>query len=106
MHDPISATLRDARERSGLSLRALARRAGTSHPTLLAYERGRKVPAATTLLRILEACGFAVDLTLSPRVRERDGLDRGEELRQVLELADQFPVRAARRLGAPRFGAA
>jgi transcriptional regulator with XRE-family HTH domain len=97
-------TLGRARGAAGLSLRALARRAGTSHATLLAYERGAKTPSVATLVRILEACGFAVDVELSPRVRERDGLDRGDELEQVLRLAEQFPVRPPpRRLAYPAF---
>ena len=96
--------LREARERSGLSLRQLARRAGTSHATLLAYENGRKVPAVSTFLRVLEACGFAVDLNIAPRIRERDGLDRGDELAEVLLLAEQFPSRPSGRMTYPRFG--
>jgi transcriptional regulator with XRE-family HTH domain len=96
--------LREARARSGLSLRQLAQRAGTSHATLLAYENGRKVPAISTFLRVLEACGFAVDLNIAPRIRERDGLDRGDELAEVLLLAEQFPSRPSRRMTYPRFG--
>ncbi len=96
--------LRSARSTAGLSLRQLAARAGTSHSTLLAYEKARKAPAVTTFLRILEACGQAVDVQLSPRVRERDGLPRGEELREVLELAEAFPLKKPRRLDYPRFG--
>jgi transcriptional regulator with XRE-family HTH domain len=98
--------LREARMRSGLSLRQLATRAGTSHATLLAYENGRKIPAVSTFLRILEACGFAVDLNIAPRIRERDGLDRGEELAEVLLLAEQFPAHPDRRMIYPRFGPA
>ncbi len=98
--------LQQARLRSGLSLRQLAARAGTSHATLLAYENGRKVPAVSTFLRILEACGFAVDLHIAPRIRERNGLDRGEELAEVLLLAEQFPARPGRRMTYPRFGPA
>ena len=85
--------LRDARVRAGLSLRALAARAGTSHTTLAAYEAGRKTPGFETLGRILSACGFHVEVRLSRRIRERDGLPRGEELEEVLRLADAFPVR-------------
>jgi transcriptional regulator with XRE-family HTH domain len=96
--------LRRARAAAGLSLRELGQRAATSHSTLLAYEKGRKAPAVTTFVRILEACGFAVDFHLSPRVRERDGLERGEELAQVLELAEQFPSRLSRTLDYPTFG--
>ena len=65
-----AAQLQAARLRAGLSLRELAARAGTSHATLLAYEQGKKSPAITTFLRILEAAGFAVDIQLSKRIRE------------------------------------
>jgi hypothetical protein len=57
-------------------------------------------------MRILDAAGFAVDFELSRRVRERDGIDRGEELEQVLDLAAQFPARHRRRITFPRFAKA
>jgi len=98
----IADTLRDTRLRAGLSLRELGRRAGTSHATLLAYERATKVPTTTTFFRILEAAGNAVDLNIQPRIRVRDGIPRGEELIAVLELAEQFPAKVARRLQLPR----
>ena len=103
-HPGLASCLRDTRASAGLSLRELASRAATSHPTLLAYEQGKKVPSVAVYMRILEACGYAVDLHLHPRVRDRDGLARGEELQQVLELAEQFPVRLERRMRYPRFG--
>jgi transcriptional regulator with XRE-family HTH domain len=97
-------TLRDARKRAGLSLREAARRAGTSHATLHAYESGDKVPSIAVFLRVLDACGFAVDLDLSPRIRWQDGIYRGDELEQVLDLAGEFPARASRYMDYPRFG--
>jgi len=100
----VARTLRRARSESGLSLRELARRAGTSHTTLLAYERGSKTPGAGTFLRILNACDLAVDLKLSPRIRQADGLERGKELEQVLDLAAQFPARHSPELELPVFG--
>jgi transcriptional regulator with XRE-family HTH domain len=100
----VAHTLRLARGRAGLSLRDLARRAGTSHSTLAAYEQGRKAPTVPTFLRILDACGFATDFQLSLRVRERDGLERGRELEEVLNLAAQFPSRHARTVRYPKFG--
>lgn len=100
----ISHTLTSARQAAGLSLRELARRAGTSHATLLAYEKGQKMPSVATFLRIVEAANFAVDFDLSPRIRMMDGLDRGEELEQALELAAQFPARQSKHLELPRFG--
>ena len=91
-----------ARARAGLSLRALAQRAGTSHATLAAYEQGRKEPGTATFFRILNATDHAVDLDLAPRIRQRNNLDRGEELLAALTLAAQFPARLDRTLEAPR----
>lgn len=101
----VAAILRRARRTAGLTLRELARRAGTSHPTVLAYESGAKVPGAATFLRLLEACDHTIELRPSPRVRQRDGIARGDELESVLRLAEQFPVRLARTLRYPRFPA-
>ncbi len=102
-NDRVAVTLRRARSAAGLSLRELAKRAGTSHATILAYEKGAKTPGAATFLRLLEACGYGVDIALTPRIRTRDGLDRGEELEQVLRLAEQFPVRVPKKMTYPRF---
>jgi transcriptional regulator with XRE-family HTH domain len=99
----VARTLRRARAAADLSLRELAHRAGTSHTTLLAYEQGKKTPTIATFMRILDAAGFAVDFELSRRVRERDGIDRGDELEQVLDLAAQFPARHRRSISFPRF---
>lgn len=93
-----------ARQRAGLTLRDLASRAGTSHSTLAAYGAGRVVPSVATVDRIVHAAGFSVDTRLERRIREVNGLDRGEELVQVLALAEQFPARHARTLDAPVFG--
>ncbi|MCR9278334.1 MAG: helix-turn-helix domain-containing protein [Pseudomonadaceae bacterium] len=97
----IADSLRETRLAAGLTLRALAVRAGTSHATISAYEGGRKVPSAETWLRLLDACGFGVDLTLRPRIRESNGVPRGEELLAVLELAEQFPARPDKTLRFP-----
>ncbi len=98
--------IRRARARSGLSLRLLAERAGTSHSTLSAYESGAKVPSVVTLERILRAAGFALDLSLEPRVGGPDPDARGRELVEVLELAAMFPARHDQQLRAPIFGRA
>ncbi|MEM7542805.1 MAG: helix-turn-helix transcriptional regulator [Pseudomonadota bacterium] len=95
-------TLRKARLEAGLTLRELAQRASTSHATLSAYENNAKVPSAEVFFRILEAAGFGIDLRLSKRVRHNDGIARGEELQQVLDLAGQFPVKASKRLTYPQ----
>ena len=55
-----------AREAAGLSRSALAAAAGTSRPTLSAYEHGRKSPTLDTASRILGEAGF--ELALVPLV--------------------------------------
>ncbi len=100
-----SATLlRSARLESGLTLRELGERAGTSHSTLAAYESGRKSPNVSTLDRVLRAAGYAADVTLHRRHRTADGLSRGDELTAVLDLAAAFPARHAAQLEMPVFG--
>ena len=53
-----------ARELTGLSQRRLARRAGTSQPTLAKIESGSRIPTVRSLLRIAEAAGFELVLGL------------------------------------------
>jgi transcriptional regulator with XRE-family HTH domain len=55
-----------ARRAAGLNQDELARRAGTSRPTLSAYEHGRKSPTLETASRLLAETGFELDLR--PRV--------------------------------------
>ena len=99
-----AVVIRTARSRADLTLRALAARAGTSHSAIAAYESGAKTPSASTLDRIVQAAGFALDRVLSPRVRGNDRLDRGTELAAVLELAAEFPARHSPTLEFPVFG--
>lgn len=56
----------EAREAAGLTQAALAAAAGTSRPTLSAYEHGRKSPTLQTAARILDEAGFR--LALSPKI--------------------------------------
>lgn len=59
-----------------MSQAALARRAGTSRPTLSAYEHGRKSPSLETAVRIVGEAGF--ELALVPKVEfVVGGVDRG-----------------------------
>ena len=93
--------LRTARTRAGLTLRGLAARAGTSHATLARYEAGAKIPRVDTLLRVLEAAGFALDTELERRPDDGDRRARGRELVDALLLASQFPVRHGREIAFP-----
>lgn len=54
------ASLRAARERSGLSQAALAARARTSQPAIARYETGAATPSLATLERLLEATGSSL----------------------------------------------
>lgn len=56
----IGSQLRQHRDRAGLSQQALADAAGTSQPTVAAYESGRVTPSLSTLNRLLGACGFTI----------------------------------------------
>jgi transcriptional regulator with XRE-family HTH domain len=58
--------LERVRVSSGLTQEELARRAGTSRPTLSAYEHGRKSPTVATFARILAQAGW--DLAALPHV--------------------------------------
>jgi transcriptional regulator with XRE-family HTH domain len=100
-----ATTLRVARGRAGLSLRALARRAGTSHATLRAYETGAKVPRVDTLARLVRAAGFQLAADLGAGAPEGDATARGRELVEALELAGAFPAEHDAVLRFPRFGA-
>ena len=91
-----ATVIRRARQGAGLTQRELAARAGTSHPTLAAYESGRKTPGVDTLDRIVRAAGFGAEVELG---RRADGdpaarLAKGRELVEALELAAMFPSRS------------
>ena len=100
-----ATTLTLLRRRSGLGLRELARRAGTSHATLHAYEVGAKEPRVETVERIAAAAGFTLAYELQRRPDAAgDRAAKGKELVEALNLAALFPARHRRRLGAPVFG--
>jgi len=52
-----ASVIRATRERAGITQGELARRAGTSRPTVSAYEAGRKSPSLATAQRLLAALG-------------------------------------------------
>jgi transcriptional regulator with XRE-family HTH domain len=65
----VSRSIREARLAGGLTQVALARKAGTSQPTLAAYESGRAEPRLETLRRLIDACGCELVLSVRPKVR-------------------------------------
>lgn len=85
--------LKQAREAAGLSQAHLARGAGTSRPTLSAYEQGRKSPTLDTAQRILAAAGF--ELTIAPMVEFREvARERGRPI-QVPTVLPRRPLEQA-----------
>ena len=96
--------LKHARLEAQLSLRELATRASTSHSTISAYEQGRKTPGVDVYIRLLNACGVDLSLVSSPRLHFPEPGERGKELEEVLNLAEQFPARHKSYIQYPRFG--
>jgi transcriptional regulator with XRE-family HTH domain len=62
----------DLRRTAGLTQAELARAAGTSQPTIAAYESGRKSPTLTTLSRIARAAGLEAVVTFPPAMTRED----------------------------------
>lgn len=86
----ISARLiKEARTAAGLTQAELARRAGTSQPTVAAYESGDKIPNVATLDRLLRATGasLAADLPRPMQPTGRLGRLLRERRDQILEVA-------------------
>ena len=68
-----------ARQAAGLSQASLAKLAGTSRPTLSAYEHGRKSPTLETAARIVGEAGF--ELSLTPQIDFHEAaVDRGRSI--------------------------
>lgn len=82
--------VRRARRKAGLSQRELAERTGIAQPTIARIESGAASPRSTTLLRLLDACGY--ELELIPRGGR--GIDR-TALRELLALAPEDRLRRA-----------
>lgn len=81
-----------ARQKAGLSQRELGRRAGVTQATISRIEDGRISPRFDTLERLLEACGF--QLQLVPRAGE--GIDR-TAIRELLRTTPTERARLAAR---------
>jgi transcriptional regulator with XRE-family HTH domain len=83
-------TVRYARRRAGLTQRALAARAGVPQPAVARIERGAVTPRIDTVMELLEAAGFTLEV--SPVIGE--GVDR-TLLRAALTRSPEDRVRAA-----------
>lgn len=58
----IAEALRQARQQAGLSVSTLARSAKTSRAAVHAYETGAREPNLATALRLLQACGYTMEI--------------------------------------------
>lgn len=92
-----------ARQRSGLSQRELASRAGTSAAAVCLYESGQRTPRTDTLTRLTAACGVQLDVFLAVPAESIRLEANGRALESVLDLAGHLPTRPRRTLDAPVF---
>ena len=82
-----------ARRSAGLSQDELAKRAGTSRPTLSSYEHGHRSPTLQTTARILAAAGFTLKaVPITTFTEQRD--ERGRPILVPSELPRLEPARA------------
>jgi transcriptional regulator with XRE-family HTH domain len=98
-HQLAGDLIRQARQESGLSQAALARRAGMPRSVLNAYERHRRQPGVDALARIARAAGLEV--RIGRPVDRIDPVRAGRTLVQVLDLAEALPARRRGHLAYP-----
>ena len=82
--------VRYARRRAGLTQRALAQRAGVPQPAVARIERRAVVPRLDTVLKLMAAAGFTLEV--SPVIGE--GVDRSL-VRAALERSPEDRIRSA-----------
>lgn len=64
--------IRRLRETAGITQAALAERAGTSQPTIAAYEAAQRSPTLRTMQRLAEAAGFDMVVDFVPPLTRED----------------------------------
>ena len=88
--------LKTARQRAGLSQRALALKAGTAQSVVARIELGATSPSFTTLTELLAAAGFELAVDLQPRPRvDRSQLD---DVPRILALSPAERIREVGRV--------
>jgi transcriptional regulator with XRE-family HTH domain len=68
----MSNPVRSLRLQAGLTQEEMAARAGTSQPTIAAYEAGVKSPTLATLKRMAAALGFDMAVSFMPELTRED----------------------------------
>ena len=90
-----SALLPEVRHAAGLTQAELAERAGTSRPTLSAYEHGHRSPTLRTAARIISSVGY--ELTVTPVITFAEHeVGRGRSTFVPSALPRLLPARAFR----------
>lgn len=56
----------EARRRAGITQRELAKRLGTHQPVVARWEKNRASPDYETVVRAVRACGYDLNVSLSP----------------------------------------
>lgn len=83
--------LAEARERAGITQRALARRARTAQSVVARIETGHTSPTWSTLERLLAGAGFELGIELRPRpILDREELD---DVPRILALTPEERLR-------------
>ena len=87
----IADLLRSARAQSGLTQRALARRAGTAQSVVARIEGAETSPTWATLERLLRGAGFSLTVQLIPRPQlDRQVLD---DVQRILRMSPEDRLR-------------
>jgi predicted nucleotidyltransferase/DNA-binding XRE family transcriptional regulator len=101
-----SAVIKEVRTRAGLTQAQLAHAAGTSQPTLAAYESGAKSPSVRTLDRIARAAGSSLEVVVRPAPAARGQLlaDLRRRAQEIRDAARQRRIRNVRVFGSAARG--
>lgn len=85
-----ASLLRRCRQRSGLSQRDLAQKAGTSAASICLYEAGDRIPRTDTLMRLIAATGASMQLGAAAQ-NPVDPIAANRALQAALQLAAALP---------------
>jgi len=96
----VGAAVREHRDRAGLSMRALAARAGISQPFLSTIERGLSSPSMSTLYRIATGLGVAPGDLLPGTEDPWPGTAASARQVTVVRSAEALPLSASDEPGA------
>ncbi len=85
MPSPAAALLQLARLKAEMTQQELAERASVPTTMISAYERDKRQPTLTTLLRLVHAAGFELRIKLEPYDSHDDVLARLDASRHPIE---------------------